>query len=77
MITSLIESGFSYTWLLVSFMIKRAVKLIRDERFNQIISLNKVANEKGKEDATRRLISRSMTIHHNSKELIDNIQLRL
>lgn len=67
-------------------MIKRVVKLIvilnlvdhiRDERFNQIISLNKVANEKGKEDATRRLISRSMTIHHNSKELIDNIQLRL
>jgi hypothetical protein len=50
-------------------MIERVVKLIlimnlvdpiRDERFNQMISLNKVANERGKEDeedATRRLVS--------------------
>jgi len=30
---------------------------IRDERSNEIISLNKVANERGKEDATRRLVS--------------------
>jgi len=34
------------------------VDLIRDERSSQIISLNIVANERGEEDATKRLVSR-------------------